>query len=237
LHADPRPDAELVRELLADPFGLTLEAHSGDALCQVLMTFATLVVRRNGYLAEPTELDELCGFAGALAGQVRTACRSRLARQPFDQPLPPPAWQTGAALPRGFALEPHWQEWARAEAGRYGLALEGTVAYHRAFPSVPVPGFAKVVMRGTLPVLGMPGRLVVHTEPGASRAAVVVPAPAALTSSSPDGDRIDTDLAVRLEVRDGLAGIYTVSSYWGNAMAGDVDALLAAAAYVLRDFL
>jgi hypothetical protein len=42
---------------------------------------------------------------------------------------------------------------------------------------------------------------------------------------------------VRLEVRDGLAGIYTVSSYWGNAMAGDVDALLAAAAFVLRGYL
>lgn len=55
-----------------------------------------------------------------------------------------------------------------------------------------------------------------------------------MTSASPDGDRSDTDPAVRMEVRDGLAGIYTVSSYWGSAMAGDVDALLAAAAEVLR---
>ena len=234
LHADPQPDAELVGELLVDPVGATLEAHSGDALLQVLLTFATLVVRRNGYLADPAELDELCVLAGALARNVRAACRSRLPRRRFDEPLPAPAWETGAALPRGFALEPHWQEWARSAAGRYRLALEGTVAYHRAFPAVPVPGFAKVVMRGTLPVLGVAGRLVVHTEPGAARAAVVVLAPSGVTSASPDGDRSDTDPAVRMEVRDGLAGIYTVSSYWGSAMAGDVDALLAAAAEVLR---
>ena len=125
---------------------------------------------------------------------------------------------------------------ASATAGRLGLALEGAVAYHRAFPSVPAPGFAKVVMRGTLPVLGVFGRLVVHTEPGASRAAVLVPAPEGVTSG-PDGDRIETEPPVRLEVRDGLAGVYTVTSYWGNAMAGDVDALLANATYVLRGWI
>jgi len=38
-------------------------------------------------------------------------------------------------------------------------------------------------------------------------------------------------------VRDGLAGVYTVTSYWGNAMAGDVGALLANAAHVLRGWI
>lgn len=237
LHADPAPPADLLEAFLAEPVASALEAHAGDALFQVLLTCATLVVRRNGYVADPAQLDELCGFAGALARNAREACRARLQPWPFEEPLPPPAWQTGAEVPRGFALEPHWQEWATATAAKYGLALEGTVAYHRAFPSAPVPGFARVVMRGTLPVLGVPGRLVVHTEPGASRAAVIVPAPEGVTSASADGDRIDTDPAVRLEVRDGLAGIYTVTSYWGNAMAGDIDALLAAAAYVLRGYL
>ncbi|HEX3318695.1 MAG TPA: hypothetical protein VHR88_11785, partial [Solirubrobacteraceae bacterium] len=207
----------------------------GDPLFQVLLTFATVVVRRNGYLDDPAQLDELGTFASALAGNLRAACRARLPPRPFAQPLSPPAWQEGESEPRGFALEPHWQEWAHATASRYGLALEGTVAYHRAFPSVPVPGFAKVVMRGTLPVLGIPGRLVAHTEAGtSSRAAVVVEAPPGLASASPDGDRVETDPLVRLEVRDGLAGVWLLSSYWGNRMAGDTDALLGAAATVLR---
>ena len=237
LHADPAPPADLLEAFLAEPVASTLEAHAGDALFQVLLTCATLVVRRNGYVADPARLDELCGLAGELARNAREACRARLQPWPFEEPLPPPAFQTGAEVPRGFALEPHWQEWATATAAKYGLALEGTVAYHRAFPSVPAPGFAKVVMRGALPVLGVFGRLVVHTEPGASRAAVIVRAPEGVTSASPDGDRIDTDPAVRFEARDGLAGIYTVRSYWGNAMAGDIDALLANAAYVLRGWL
>ena len=237
LQADPPPPSDLLDAFLAEPVASTLEAHSGDPLFQVLLTFATLVVRRNGYIADPGQLDELCTIAGSLARNARDACRARLQRKPFEEPLEPPAWQMGGELPRGFALKPHWQEWAASTAARYGLALEGAVAYHRAFPSAPVPGFAHVVMRGTLPVLGVPGRLVVQTEPGAARAAVVVPAPPGVSSASPDSDRIDTFPAVRLEVRDGLAGIYTVSSYWGNAMAGDVDALLAAAAYVLRGYL
>jgi hypothetical protein len=233
LHADPAPAAELVEEVLADPVGMTLDAHAGDPLFQVLVTYATLVVRRNGYLGDPAELDELCTFASALARNLRTACRERLPPSPFAQPLPPPAWESGADEPPSFALEPHWQEWAEATAARYGLALEGTVAYHRAFPSTPVPGFAKVVMRGTLPVLGLPGRLVAHTEPGSSRAAVVIEAPPGLASASPDGDRIETDPLVRLEVRDGLAGVWLLSGYWGNRMAGDTDALLRVAATVL----
>jgi len=236
LHADPAAPADLLDAFLAEPVASTLQAHAGDPLFQVLITCATLVVRRNGWIADPAQLDELCGFASSLARNARAACRARLPRQPFEEALPAPAWQTGAPPARGFALEPHWQEWATATAGRLGLALEGAVAYHRAFPSVPAPGFAKVVMRGTLPVLGVFGRLVVHTEPGASRAAVLVPAPEGVTSG-PDGDRIETEPPVRLEVRDGLAGVYTVTSYWGNAMAGDVDALLANAAYVLRGWI
>ena len=148
LHADPAAPADLLDAFLAEPVASTLNAHAGDPLFQVLITCATLVVRRNGWIADPAQLDGLCGFASSLARNARTACRARLPRQPFAEALPPPAWQTGAAPARGFELEPHWQEWATATAGRFGLALEGAVAYHRAFPSVPVPGFAKVVMRG-----------------------------------------------------------------------------------------
>src|SRR6185503_5775771 len=157
-HADPAAPADLLDAFLAEPVASTLQAHAGDPLFQVLITCATLVVRRNGWIADPAQLDELCGFASSLARNARAACRARLPRQSFEEALPAPAWQTGAPPVHGFAL-----------------ALEGAVAYHRAFPSVPAPGFAKVVMRGTLPVLGVFGRLVVHTEPGASRAAVVVP--------------------------------------------------------------
>lgn len=229
---DPAPD--FLAEVLADPVGPMLEAHGGAGLLQLVLAYGTLVVRRNGFLAGEAQLDDLASFASLLAGRVRTACRARVAPQPFGVALPPPTWRTGiGGTPAAFEPEPHWQQWATDAAARYGLELEDPFAYHHAFPSVPVPGFARVVLRGTLPGLGLAGRLVVHQEPGGARPAVVLPVAPGARATSPDGDRVDTDPPVRVEVRDGLAGVWSLTSYWGNAMAGDVDAFLASAARVL----
>lgn len=38
---------------------------------------------------------------------------------------------------------------------------------------------------------------------------------------------------VRLEIADGLLAAWSVNSYWGGAMAGDLDAFCASAAAVL----
>ena len=90
LHADPAAPADLLDAFLAEPVASTLQAHAGDPLFQVLITCATLVVRRNGWIADPAQLDELCGFASSLARNARAACRARLPRQPFEEALPAP---------------------------------------------------------------------------------------------------------------------------------------------------
>jgi hypothetical protein len=235
VQSDPPADFELLQTLLADPVGAVLHRHAGDGLFQVVVAFGTLVVRRNGYLADAGELDELAQTASAIADRLRQICLERVQPQPFERPLPQPTWHVGIGEgPRGFRLDDDWKAWALTAAANYGLTLEDGVAYHRAFPSLPVPGFARVVLNGPLPALGRTGRLVVHNEPGGSRPAVLVPAPPGLASSVPDGDRVDTEPPVKLEVRDGLAAVWSLTSYWGNYMAGDVDAFLANAARVMR---
>src|SRR5262249_13673950 len=125
-----------------------------------------------------------------------------------------------------------WKEWATTTAAVYGLTLEDAVAYHQAIVATPAPGIAQVVFRGSLG--GIQGaRLVLHAEPGGSRLAVVVPVGPDTRSASPDGDQFATDPPVRIEVREGLAGIYPLKSSWGTTLAGDVESLLGAAAQVL----
>ena len=186
LHADPAAPADLLDAFLAEPVASTLNAHAGDPLFQVLITCATLVVRRNGWIADPAQLDELCGFA-VLAGTQRARGLPRPAAAPAVRGA---AAASGLADRRGAgarvcaraALAGVGDGDRRDGSGSRSRARSPTTAPSR---SVPAPGFAKVVMRGTLPVLGVPGRLVVHTEPGASRAAVVVPAPEGVTSARP----------------------------------------------------
>jgi hypothetical protein len=89
------------------------------------------------------------------------------------------------------------------------------LAYHRAFPSVPVPGIACVVFRGRIPGLGVPGRLVVHPERDAVRPAVL--------------------MAARLSIADGLLAVRSTTSWTGNAMVGHIDAFCAAAAAVIGE--
>jgi hypothetical protein len=91
-------------------------------------------------------------------------------------------------------------------AARHGLALEDPLAYHRAFPSVPVPGIACVVLRGTIPRLGVAGRLVVHREPEAARTAIVIPAPPG-SQPTPPGGLVVGDHRLRLEIADGLLAV------------------------------
>jgi hypothetical protein len=235
VQSNPAVDAAFLAELLAEPVGATLRARTGDALFQVIVAYATVAAHRNGYRADPAALDDQAATVSLLAARLREVCLRRVQRQPWEQALPAPAWVTGGDdSPFGFDAPPEWRVWASQTAATYGLELEDPVAYHRAYPSLPVPGFARVVMRGTLRGLGLQGRLVVHFEPGGARAAVLVGLPAgAPHASAPDGDNVHTDPPARLEIRDGIAAVWSRTSYWGNRMAGDLDALLAAAASVL----
>lgn len=212
----PEPDPALAAGPVAD----LLAAHGEDGLFQVIVESGTLLVRRNGYLDE-AGLDELARAAGVVAAHFREVGCARAEPLPFTAELPAP--------PR--TLEPWWDEWAAETAGRLGLALEDPAAYHRAFPALPVPGEARVVMRGDVPGVGS-GRLVVHREGDSARPAVLLAAPPG-TEPTPPGGVPHRDHGLRVETCDGLLAAWSVTSYWGTSRAGDLDAFCRAAAAVL----
>jgi len=244
LHALEKPAPEVVERLVAEPVAELLRAHTEDGLFQAVVWYGTLVVRRNGYLRSPEELDELARATSLLARRLREVCLPLAQPQWFDASLPAPPFRTGLPGPPGFFVHNTWIKWAVETAERYGLEPEDPHAYHRAFPSVPVPGIGHIVLRGTIPRLGVPGRLVVHRErmdreailPAveAARPAVVVPAPAG-AEPTPPGGRVFREHGVRLEIADGLLAVWSINSYWGNAMAGDLDAFCASAAAVINE--
>jgi hypothetical protein len=232
LYAGTKPDPDVVARLVAEPVAGLLRAHTGDGLFQAVVWWGTLVVRRNGFLRSPDELDELGRAASLLARRLREVCLPLAERQRFDTALPRPPYRGGFDAPPGFFLEDQWGSWATETADRYGMESEDPLAYHRAFPSMPVPGIACAVLRGTIPRLGIRGRLVVHREREAARPAVVIPAPVGAEPTPPAG-RVFREHGVRLEIADGLLAVWSINSYWGSAMAGDLDAFCASVATVL----
>jgi hypothetical protein len=232
LYAGTKPEPDVVARLVAEPVAGLLRAHTGDGLFQAVVWWGTLVVRRNGFLRSPEDLDELGQAASLLARRLREVCRPLAEPQPFDTGLAGPPYRAGIDAPPGFFVEDHWSHWGKATGDRYGLESEDPLAYHRAFPTLPVPGIACVVLRGTIPRLGVPGRLVVHREREAARPAVVMPAPDG-AEPTPPGGRAWPEHGVRVEIADGLLAVWSTTSYSGSAMAGDLDAFCASAAAVL----
>jgi hypothetical protein len=232
LYAGVRPDPDVVERLVAGPVTELLRAHTDDGLFQAVVWCGTLVVRRNGYLRSPEELDELARAAGLLAGRLREVCLPLAQPQWFDAGLPLPPFQTGVPGPPGFLVDGTWRKWALETAERHGLEIEDPFAYHRAFPSVPVPGIAHIVLRGTIPILGVPGRLVLHRERGALRPAVVMAAPPGARPTPPGGLPF-TEHAARLEITDDLLAVWSTNSWSGGSANFDIDAFCAEAAAVI----
>jgi hypothetical protein len=233
LYAGSKPEPDVVARLLAEPVAGLLRAHTDDGLFQAVVWCGTLVVRRNGFLRSPEELDELGQAASLLARRLREVCLPLAEPQRFDAALSRPPYRGSLVdAPPGFVVEDHWSRWRDETGDRYGLESEDPLAYHRAFPSLPVPGIACVALRGTIPTLGVPGRLVVHRERQSARPAVVVPAPAGV-APTPPGGRLFREHGLRLEIADGLLAVWSINSYWGNAMAGDLDAFCASVAALL----
>jgi hypothetical protein len=183
LWCEPKPEPETVQRLVAEPVAGLLREHSGDGLFQAVMWWGTLVVRRNGFL-RPDGLDELARAAGVIAERVRAVCGSLAEPKPFETRLPPPPANGARDLPPGFHPGEAWRTRAVEVAERHGLALEDPFAYHRAFPALPVPGTAYLVMRGEVPYVGQ-GRLAVHRERDAARPAVVTAAPTGWLNPAP----------------------------------------------------
>jgi hypothetical protein len=232
LYAGEKPDPEVVARLAAEPVAGLLRAHTNDGLFQAVVWWGTLVVRRNGFLRSPEELDDLARAASLLARRLREVCLPLAEPRRFDTALPSPPYRGGGDAPPGFVVEDQWSSWGKETGDRYRLESEDPLAYHRAFPSSPVPGIACIVLRGTIPRLGVPGRLVVHREREAARPAVVISAPPG-SEATPPGGRVFREHGVRLEIADGLLAVWSINSYWGSAMAGDLDAFCAAVATVL----
>jgi hypothetical protein len=233
LYAGCQPDPDVVAQLMAEPVAGLLRAHTGDGLFQAVVWWGTLVVRRNGFLRSPEDLDQLAQAASLLAGRLREVCLPLAEPQPFDTRLPQARFRAGFDAPPGFFVDPSWSKWALATAERHALELEDPLAYHRAFPTVPVPGIAQVVLRGTFPVLGVPGRLVLHGERDAVRPAVLMAAPPD-AEPTPPGGLAFPEQSARLEIADGLLAVWSTTSWSGGPANFDVDAFCAAADAVLR---
>lgn len=229
---EPKPDPETVERLVADPVAGLLRAHSDDGLFQVVVWWGTLVVRRNGFL-RPEALDELARAASLMAERLREVCVPLAEPRPFDAQLPPPPSDGARDLPAGFHPGEEWRKRALDTAERHGLALENPVAYHRAFPSVPVPGTAYIVLRGEIPHVG-PGRLVVHRERDDARAAVVMAAPRG-AEPTPAGGLPFREHAARLEVAAGLLAVWSMNSWSGYALLDHLDEFCTSAAAVIGE--
>ena len=65
---------DLVRRLLTGPAVDVFARRADDPFFQMLILRGTLLVRRNGYLRDPQELDALTSDAAVLAQAARAAC-------------------------------------------------------------------------------------------------------------------------------------------------------------------
>jgi hypothetical protein len=228
----PEVERGLLAELVREPIAELIAAHADDGLFQVVVWWGTLFVRRNGYLREDDALDELGQAASRFAARVRAACLARADPRPFHSELPKPEFRDWQDPLQVFNPSETWHAWGQDTARRLGFTREDPLAYHRAFPSLPVPGQASVVIRGTLDGVG-DCRLVVHREREASRMALVLSAPAR-PASTPPGGVASSARGVRLETGGGLLAVWSTTSYWGNA-TGDVDAFLTAAVATIEE--
>jgi len=234
LYAGAKVDPDVVARLAAEPVAGLLRAHTDDGLFQAVVWYGTLVVRRNGFLRAHEELDELARATSVLAARLREVCLPMAEPKRFDARLPAPPFLEGRAAPRGFLVDSVWCKWAVETAQRHRLELEDPYAYHRAFPSVPVPGIGYMVLRGTIPAVGVPGRLVLHRERNSIRPAVLMAAPPGAQPTPPGGLAFPAHNA-RLEIAGGLLAVWSTTSWTGNFTDADTDAFCAAAAAVIGD--
>jgi hypothetical protein len=228
---DPEADPGVVARIVAEPIASLLRGHSSDGLFQIVVWWGTLLVRRNGYLRSAGELDELGRAASLVAGRLREVYTDLSEPQPFETALPRPLSSEARDLPPGFYPDDVWRGWALQMAERHGLSLENPVALHRAFPSLPVPGTAFIVLRGDVPSVGQ-GRLVICRERDSLRPAILVAAPPG-SEPTPPGGVPHRDPGARVEVNDGIRAVWSATSWTGTSLQTEVEGFCRDAAGLL----
>lgn len=242
----PGIDEALLRTLLTNGLGDGLRAYEAPA--ELRYAYGTLTLTRDRAYLEDADLDQhvhaLCAMADALSRAALAAAQPL----PFETELPAPGW-LDEAVPAGpdvrragpFAMvvgttglpaqetaafdEPPY---AALRAGilklRGDAALEDPLAYHEAFPTVPVPGHAVAVYRRGA------ARVVLHTEGHVSRGATAVLLPV----DAPDHPApISTEAGVlSVAVRDGLMAAWM---HREGPETGDRIALIAREARTVAD--
>lgn len=203
-HGTPVSD-ELLHRLLTPAVREVLARRANDHYFGVLILRGTMVVRRNGFVMDPAELDRLAVDTCTIADAVRDACLPELAPRPLTEPLPSPRSEHPEVTPA-------WRDGYIQVATRLGLAMEDPDELHRAFPSLPLPGRVVAAMYGNLGS-GVQGRLVHAAEmnlEGAERArgAVLLPALPGTPDTAPSGERHDD----RLLIHHQRAGVHVLIS-------------------------
>ena len=213
LRADPEPSDELLARLFEGPLRELLRSRQ-DRFFQLLVLRGTLIARRSGFGKDAAAFDQLARDLSLAAATIRTACLPEADPRPFGEPLPEPPEMQDPDAPELSRTPPVSREAFHKLATRLGLTSEDPVAYHRAFPSLPVPGRAAAVMRGRLPGCASEGRLAYHSErspllTNEMRGAVMVRASESAQPTPPGGVR-ELDRNLVYNVCDGLLSIWSL---------------------------
>jgi hypothetical protein len=231
----------LAPEMLAD----VLAGRAGDALrdcpypyLRVEAGYGTVTLRRNGYVSADADLDDLIDRASRIADGIAAACGRLRRLQSFDLPLPPA--DPGPELSRKQRQLAELADGGAAQAGEriageLGLTEEDPRGFHRAFPTMPMPGRARLVLFGSLPGSTTPARLLYTTQgrragPTLRGGAVFLASPSAPELAL--GGVIAESTGMYGETSDGLAAVWDRKRVVGRLDAGD---LAARALHTARD--
>ena len=229
LLARHEPPPAVVDRLLSEPTRAAMAALGERPYAKLEVRYGTLVLRVNGYLREEAELDGLAQIACAIAGELRAAGELLAERRPFEAPLTAVDWpESGVSASGRFPPDP-WLPALHSYAREHRLTLEEPTEYHRAFPSVAVPGRAFAVMRGPL-ADGVEGRVAWHTEKSFitnndGRNAVLLPAAPGTEPTPRAGVRLAEE-ALNYWIGDGIFAVWELRSKELLGDLGDMDALV-----------
>lgn len=240
----PELPADFADRLMSTAFADALRAWSGRPYFHAVCDHARLAFRVDGYLG-PDEAAALgAAVAGAADGLAATAAADHRPAA-FTEPLAAaswPGWDGGPKDP-GETFDEQWVAWhrppppwfpgLREQMAAHDGAAEDVLAFHRAFPHLPVPGKAFAVIRRGFPGTSARGRVAWFAEQqilvfDAGSNAVLLPA----AQGAPEAEPADGGGGVTFAVRDGVFCAWAPREPGGP---GGIDALAEHALRLGRD--